>query len=399
MLKYHQKEQWVRRVPKLVYILTVVYRGRWDKRRERNDYVPVNAALLQRILGPLFAKPAITLLLDLGLLETDNHYRVARSGQWSRGKSRGYRFKEPYRSAKFKEVKDVHWSHISSLLAPELRIQPETAAHQFLFENLTHVTMDESVYEFLWWFEAKSDFQRDYYERSVDFIRGRDWFFSTDPNTGRVFNNVTLLPKKLRGFVRYDGKSLIEIDVANCQPLLLLSLYDNEPERAQFEKAVVGGTFYELLNAQLKRKYAKSKRDKLKKAVFRQIFFGKIPAKPKSVCVAFAQMFPLLYDKILKVKKPDYRKLALLLQKSEADIIIGKAVDRIARTSRIPILTVHDSILTVPEHVEEVKERLETAFLETLGVKPSLKVKKLASGPSTAVSDAARSDLAASPVN
>lgn len=399
LLKERQQQKWSRHIPKLVYMLTIVYRGRWDKRRDRHDFVPVNAKALRDVLGRRFAKPQSSLMVELGILETDRHYRVADKTRGITGKSVGYRFREPYRSAKFKEVKDIHWSHVSSKLAPELRIKPETAAQEFLFENLKRVTMDESVYDFLWWFQADSEWQRDYYERSVDFIRGKDWFFTSDANTGRVFNNVTSLPKELRAFLRLDGKCLVEIDVANCQPLLLLSLYDNEPERAQFEKAVIGGTFYELLNAALKRKYAKSKRDKLKQAVFRQIFFGKIPVKPKSVCVAFAQMFPVLYEKILKVKTTDYRKLALLLQKSEADIIIGKVVDGIARTSKTPVLTVHDSILTLPEHVEEVKQRMEAAFLEALGVKPTLKVKTLEKGTSAAILEPTGDDLAAVALN
>jgi hypothetical protein len=198
----------------------------------------------------------------------------------------------------------------------------------------------------------ESVYEEDYYFRSVEFIRKRDWNFSFDEKTGRVFNNITNFPSILRPYILLDGQPIVEIDVANCQPLLLLTLYDDEPERQAYQDAVQGGKFYEMLNQKLEKPYPKELRDDLKKAVFTGIFFGKVYPNPPKIALAFEKLFPVLSQKIVAVKRLDHTQLAILLQRTEADLIIGNVVGLIARHSRIPVLTVHDSVITLPEHVE-----------------------------------------------
>ena len=218
-------------------------------------------------------------------------------------------------------------------------------------------------------------YQEDYYHRSVERIQNRDWFSVPDKNTGRLFNNVTNLPRLLRPFLRLDGKPLVEIDVANCQPLLLISFYEGEPERERFKEAVESGQFYEMLNAGLEKPYGADKRDKLKEKVYSQIFFDRKRENPSKLCKAFGGLFPVLYGKIEAIKHTDYRKVALRLQSAEAGIMLGRVVRHIAETSQIPVLTIHDSILCFEEHKDYVKQLMENAFAETLGVRPKLKFK------------------------
>jgi hypothetical protein len=392
MLKERGLTYWLRHSQKLTYVITVIYRARWNKRFEKDDYVPVNAKHLERVLGVRDAKPAVTALLDLNIIEANPHYKY-KVGY----RSKSYRFREPYRSGRFREVQTYERWSLPYHLRPEARIETEGTAQRFLFENLGRLTVDSSVDQFMREFQAENDFQRDSYERSIEWIRDKDWFFKADPNTGRVFNNVTSLPKVLRQFLRLDGKPLVEVDVANCQPLLLLGLYDGEGERDQFRQVAQNGTFYECLDSELEKPYGAQRRDELKVKVFTQIFFDRVRAKPSKLCQAFARKFPVLYGKVLALKEPAYRNLALRLQTDEAAIVIGKVVDGIARTSKIPVLTVHDSLLTLAEHVDEVKQRMEFGFLGSLGVKPTLKVKTLVESPSTAILEPTADDLAAVP--
>lgn len=361
-------EGWIKHILKLYYVMTVIYRYRWNKTAEKNDFAPLNARKLRTILGTRFAKQATELLTKLDIIETDNHYRVG-------SRSRGYRFKEPYLNTKFKEVKGIEYWQVSTNLQPNSQINLVTAAEQFLYENLKRVTLDEGVSKFLEQFQAKSGCQRDYYERSVEDIKLGEWFFGRDKKTGRVFSNITSLPRNLRPYLRLDGKPLVEIDVSNCQPLLLLGLYDDEPEREKFKLVVESGKFYEFLDNKLEKPFGLIRRDTLKKRALTQICFDRIRPEAGRLGRVFEDEFPALHQKILFLKRNDFRKLAHRLQSDEASIVIGNVVNIIAQTTRIPILTIHDSVLTLPEHAEEVMKRLEKAFFDALAVKAPLKVK------------------------
>ena len=154
----------------------------------------------------------------------------------------------------------------------------------------------------------------------------------------------------------------------------MLGLYNGEAEREEFETWVSDGKFYERLDGLLEKPYGNEKRDKLKKAVL-SVFFDHLRPKPSKLCRAFATKFPVLYEKLNELKKGDYRKAALRLQSDEASIIIRGVVRSLAKIGKIPVLTVHDSILTTSEHCDEVKALMQETFIKKLGVAPALKVK------------------------
>ena len=368
-LKERGHDYWLKHIDKLYYLMLIIYRGRWGKAHEPDDFIPVNAKRLRQILGTRFARPATELLIEMGIIETNRHYLVGE-------RSRGYRFSEPYRNAKFRLVKQIPNYRISAILQECMDGDLTLEAHKFLFENQKRVTIDDGVAVFLEQFQAESERQRDYYERSAEDIRDKEWRFASDKKTGRVFNNITSLPKQLRQFLRLDGKPLVEIDVANCQPLLLLGLYnDADKEREEFRRVVENGNFYETIDVLLEKPYGTERRSELKDKIFTQVFFDRVWPTSSKLCQAFQKRFPVLYERMVALKAADHRRLALRLQSDEARIVISKVVTGIASSTRIPILTIHDSVLTKAEHVAEVKERLEAAFKEQLGVKPTLKIK------------------------
>jgi hypothetical protein len=80
-----------------------------------------------------------------------------------------------------------------------------------------------------------------------------------------------------------------------------------------------------------------------------------------------------LFQKIQDLKHPHHRNCALWLQKREADIIIDGVIGKIARGPKFPVLTVHDSVLTLPEFVPQATGLLEMEFQNYFGIPPKLK--------------------------
>lgn len=299
MLERTGESYWIKHIWKLYYILTIIYRGRWNKSNDEDDYnyTIINIKNLRIIVGDKFATKAMRLLIRLGIIYSDRHY--------IRGyKSKGYNFTKIY-DAFFKPVDAPQSPSVPPRVLSRIpRINLQTPEHRFLFENLQRISLHPSVKEFFAQFKHKSARQNDYYNRSVEFINNKDWSFFYDNVTGRVFNNVTSLPKLLRPYLLLDGQPVIEIDVANCQPLLLLSLYGESDsyEREKYESVVLTGMFYESVNNLQKQPYPE--REQAKKAVYRRILFGSLKQKRYNLYKAFATLFPILDKKIDEIKTP-----------------------------------------------------------------------------------------------
>jgi hypothetical protein len=360
---------------RLYYIMWVIYRARWSGDREQ--FVSLNGKVLQRVLNSRKAKPALEVLLRLKIIETDNYYRVGRHGEG--GKSRGYRFTSVYNEVRFRLVKELDYSRISQRLLREEEREASklSPAHAYLFECLKRVTIQKDARDVM---DASLDvwsaFQEDFYERSIELIETKQWYLNVGPQVGRVFTNVTNLPRKLRPYLRLDGRPLAEIDISACQPMLLSELYPvGSSEKEKYLELLVTGKFYETLDAQLGKPYGPERRDELKRAVLTQVCFDKLRAEQGRLCKAFAAMFPELYAQIVQFKTPNHKALAQRLQRGEADIVIHDFVANVAQTSGLPVLTIHDSVLTFPEHTNAVVVGLMRAVHRRVGVIPNIKDK------------------------
>ena len=88
----------------------------------------------------------------------------------------------------------------------------------------------------------------------------------------------------------------------------------------------------------------------------------------------FGRLFPEVDRRIRAAKKEDYKELPREMQRRESALVIGVVVGRLAREfPSIPIITIHDSIMTTPEHVDTILRLLFVAFA-ALGVTPTLRV-------------------------
>ncbi len=114
-------------------------------------------------------------------------------------------------------------------------------------------------------------------------------------------------------------------------------------------------------------------RRQFKTEFFKDVFFCKAKYEGKGA-QPFKQAFPTAHKVLTEMKRRDYKTPSLALQRAESDIIINRAVRRLMNENPdIPILTVHDSIMTQLRHADTVKQVMLDAF-STVGLSPTIQI-------------------------
>jgi hypothetical protein len=113
-------------------------------------------------------------------------------------------------------------------------------------------------------------------------------------------------------------------------------------------------------------------RDDFKRALFADVFYGRMQVLTP-LTKLFAAEFFQVYQFILAEKKPGYEELARTMQRAEAEFMLGTVCKRLFEYHPdVPVVTVHDSISTTPEHVALV-ERVVLEEFTRIGINPTLK--------------------------
>ena len=85
----------------------------------------------------------------------------------------------------------------------------------------------------------------------------------------------------------------------------------------------------------------------------------------------FAKEFPTVWETIRAIKKEDYKRLSHQMLRLESEIVINRAVRQCA-IEGIWVVTIHDCLVTYPEHAERVSQIMVEAF-QSVGVRPTIK--------------------------
>lgn len=273
---------------------------------------------------------------------------------------------------------------------------------------------------------------------AINNMHKKSFFCSVDYNIGRFHSNLSTLNKKLRPFITYKGKNLVNIDVRNSQPLLstailkkefwtrehsgmniyrfpsALNLLSGSPVDSYAVKSFSLDHLEELdvvfRDAEtvimsvtfLLEKYSDSfsewiiaaKSGKFYEKVFKKIHPGETFRKDE-VKVAMLKFFfsenkhtskdkKLIMDAFPEVtrvferlKQMDHVTLSHILQRLESTLMIEFVSRRIAADKPdLPFFTIHDSIATFEEEVEYVTSVIEEAFDSLLGIRVELGVEK-----------------------
>jgi hypothetical protein len=253
------------------------------------------------------------------------------------------------------------------------KVEVLSKPQEYIRRNLKKVTIEPAAKEMIDgnYSEAQRELNDTYNYRLTAYhlISDGALFFGDDEKTGRVFHNVANCPREMRPYLRLDGREMVEIDISNSQPMLLACLYSDahSAEAKRYRETVESGKFYEVLQA-----YTGYSREEAKKEFLRFAFFR--AERVTRLGEAFKSLFPELRAIMDEIKYGNHRKLSILLQKLEADLVINSVVP-ICEQKGIPVLTIHDSLMVFPEHTVAVEAMLKAECQRLYNLCPCLKTK------------------------
>jgi hypothetical protein len=206
----HLPERWWRHADSVRYFVHTLHHQRFLYHRRPNDYIEIKAAYMI----PFFTdkrdyKPVVDALEEAGVLECNDHYVVGR-------KSLGYRLGPRWRGVPFRSVRVTNPALVRKLVAKrgEQRGKVTADVHLYLRSWVERLELDWRSVQATATACGLGDCLP-----TAEMIRDRDWYFSAC-EFGRVHHNVSSLKSEFRRSLFYNGQRLINLDIANSQPLL-----------------------------------------------------------------------------------------------------------------------------------------------------------------------------------
>lgn len=215
---------------------------------------------------------------------------------------------------------------------------------------------------------------------NLEKIINQDYYFVIDEKSGRVFTNVTNVPKFFRKhLVDQHGNHFTEIDLSNSQLLMLciLMFNNNRPIDAEFSKNVLSGTLYNYLAEVMNKD-----RDWVKHNVLVMFFLEQWRINRQKIEIArwFRHEFPFVFDFIKEFKTVMGRKghidFAITLQKMESDMMIGTILPQLLKYD-FTFFSVHDSFCVPESYMELTKNIILKEFKKKHNITPAIKIKKM----------------------
>jgi hypothetical protein len=247
-------------------------------------------------------------------------------------------------------------------------------------------------------------------------------FYATRCQYGRFHSTFTGLKRAVRRQLSVNGERLFELDIANCQPLILglAATHDSiantqtkpstqytNPNNIQTNPYSICGAFstdqnlrnyvglcergelYEDLERRCRgrltlrdcipadrwHKYATDRplrRKDVKRQFLVMLFADAGTTTRMPLFDVVANEWPALADYILDAKRDCHQNLARDCQRLESRLMIDGAAGSLLAESSIPIITIHDSISTTAAHVPAVEAAVIAEF-GRMGVTPKIK--------------------------
>ncbi|MBX9584959.1 MAG: hypothetical protein K2X87_32035 [Gemmataceae bacterium] len=404
------------------WLVHTIYQRRVFDRRHRDDFIPLKAAYLRRVLPWHRYTDILAALAAAGVLEIDRHYI-------KHEESRKYRLAAGLRAETHRRHPVTH----AGLARKLVKLREAKAAevtldvHRHLWSNLHRVEIDFT------------NVRRDLCDRpelvhQAEVLHDRQYHFHAD-EYGRVHTNLTNLSRALRPYLSVGGSPLVNLDIRNSQPLLLSvlvvnwcvnggglsplhsfhldrerdALYLDIPEDFFSKKQSLNcsdtnpspshtlydvklhavlhglglpedllryigltqeGRFYEYLMRQAA--VPPARRDDFKREFFGKVLFCKNHERYVEGR-AFEGLFPSVAGVIREIKREDYTQASKLLQRVESSLVINRVVRRLMEA--LPdafVATIHDSVLTTRDVAGEVEAAVRREF-GRVGLTPTLR--------------------------
>jgi len=402
--------------------------------REGRDYmedgglVYLHSDILNDICGNRYTK-ALKILEEEGVIYRDSSYSVGNH-------SKGVSFMEQYAISDYRyveisngKIKDKILKHRQEL---ERRNALELAKTPYITKwfnsNLT-VNVD-GVHNFVEFYKSRMqklhkesgdslDIQSRINQRynsslrSVDRILEADFGLQRTGKDNRLHSTVSSMKKELRSFLKYNGESLVGIDIKSSQPYLLTqllkeefyekkkdlniySIYHELGELIPLEeiRSILMSVSYDHSFSQVKWDedfYSHLiKLDELKHRGVKQIFKTRTDVKKKMMVTLYDKKHKLQSFKRFQEFFPREAKLIsafhgigdkqdnylpILMQRLESRLMLDIVCKEVSiQLPDAPIIPIHDSIMTTEKYQDRVRDIMHDTLSKYTGVSPGLKI-------------------------
>lgn len=191
-------------------------------------------------------------------------------------------------------------------------------------------------------------------------------------NKGRMFNFFSSTPKLIRPYYRFEGEELIELDINNCVPSLILEFLDidkiNKDELNDYIESLNDKKLHKDISKKLNIELSVVKTELISK-----VFFDK-EKKEQNIKKYFKNRFPTIHKEILRFKN-NYKNYADLLYEKEGEIMIDNILHKCFILD-IPVISLHDALFTNKNYIEQLKQIVDTQLEKvTKNIKLKYKIK------------------------
>lgn len=412
------------------YLLHMIHTRMIFDHRDRHDGVRLMAKYLRRFMGKLNYRGIIEDMERAGVVEV---VRKARDGQ-----AYLYRLGPAVRQHVFRRYESQDKWLVRALR--RWRHEQERAltcpVRRYLRDQLSRVRIDfDAALRRLDTLNFKGEGRIDS-KNCLLRLHDEDWYFVADAY-GRVHHNLTCLKREQREYLSVDGEPLVEIDIANSQPLFLGLTYFNwvkngkslsslhtkegyldlpsfkvqniehflssssfqkkEQERGEGKKGPLRcpvldtvnsedalkylrlcekGEFYKALAEMIGRDVSSpDNMNAFKESVYGSLLFAKRVYPNNKLVEAFASAFPSVYELVLAAREKDKSRLAGWMQRVESAFVIDRVVRRLIEDRPGEFFaTIHDAVLTTPGNAGYVEQVFREEFAN-LGVQATVRRK------------------------
>jgi hypothetical protein len=357
-------------------------------------------------------------LLDAKVLECDGRYVPG-------VKSLHYRFKQQWGTAPLKPVKTKDPLEEGRLAAAVREIRRRASGrwlpvHDHLEGWLLRFTLDKAAVERALALIPDPE-KRRHAERVAMVLQYGSMHDRAGSVCafGRFHCALTRMPRELRSALRIDGEPLYEIDIANCQPLLLATkavidrkrrtrageekertkeeeggedkrqnhhtggassicgtLLDecaHDPDLFELVSVCQAGAYYKELSASLGMPYSSPSEQRQVKLESMRLIFGRHRPSRRG-WPEFGNRWPTVAAYLAELKRGNHRRFAHMLQRAESGLmIVGVCGALMERHPELPVLTIHDGLLVPHSGVRPVAELIREIWGQA-GVSPRLKI-------------------------
>ena len=342
------------------------------------DFIPIKLDYLRNLITYNKTKYFLDLLVKEEVLVCDNKYEVG-------VKSKGYKIADKYKKQKF-YLEEMENKVLSSKIEKVLKLIKDEViqrndSYSYVTVCMENLKIDNVKANKILNSKKILKGTKDSMKTMLD--RFDDKFATVDNTGNRLHNNLTNIATILRKALNYNGKTLVQCDLKNSQPLLFrvyLNKYPHIPkeELDKYLDVVCNIGFYEFFAKKMRVKLNDKNRTEFKKKVFGGVLFDKNRRNLSKYEKVFKQEFPIIFYCMRDMKKENHADIPINLQKLESHFIFH-CIDVLRdKYKNIELLTIHDSICTVEGKEQLIYDVMIEEFQKMFNILPKIKIEKFA---------------------